>query len=144
MTTSAATRRTGVRPSTVHVAGWGFVVVATVLLFWIGVLAVTLPNTAHAQNWAEAWIGFDLLESIGLATTGWLVLRRDPRVAIAASAPAAFLVADAWFDIVTSQPNWDVVQATVLAFFVELPLAAICVWIAFTAQRWCRAPSTRR
>ena len=130
-----------VRLSTLRFAGWGFLAVAVVLLLWIGVLAVTLPDTEHARNWTEAWVGFDLLESIGLAVTGWLVLRRDPRVVIAASATAAFLVADAWFDIVTSQPDWDVVQATILAFAVELPLAAICGVIAFTAPRWCQPSS---
>jgi hypothetical protein len=114
------------------------VVVAVALLSWIGVLAVTLPETTHARNWAEAWIGFDLLESMGLAVTGWLVLQRDLRVAIAASATAAFLIADAWFDIVTSQPDWDVLQATFLAFLVELPLAAVCAVIAFTAPHWAR------
>lgn len=144
MAASRISRSAGVRPSTVRFAGWAFLVVAVVLLLWIGVLAVTLPDTAHARNWAEAWVGFDLLESFGLAVTGWLVLRRDPRVVIAASATAAFLVADAWFDIVTSQPDWDVVQATILAFLVELPLAAVCGVIAFTAQRWCRVPARSR
>jgi hypothetical protein len=62
---------------------------------------------------------------------------------VAASATAAFLVADAWFDIVTSQPGWDVVQAAILAFLVELPLAALCGVIAFTAPGWCRVPSSR-
>jgi hypothetical protein len=141
--TSPTTRRTLVSPSSLRLAGWGFLVVAVLLLLWIGVLAVTLPDTAHVRNWAEAWVGFDLLECAGLVVTGWLVLRRDPRVVVAASATAAFLVADAWFDIVTSQPDWDVVQATVLALVVELPLAAICGVIAFTAPRWARRPATR-
>jgi hypothetical protein len=134
--TSASSR---VRASSVRYAGWGFLATAVVLLLWVGVLAATLPNTVHAQNWAEAWVGFDLLESVGLAVTGWLLLRRDPRVVIAASATAAFLLADAWFDIVTAQPDWDVVQASILAFLVELPLAAICGVIAFTAPRWTGA-----
>lgn len=136
-------RSAGVRTSTLRLAGLGFLIMAVVLLLWIGVLAVTLPDTVHVRNWTEAWVGFDLLESVGLAVTGWLVLRRDLRVTIAASATAAFLVADAWFDLVTSQPDWDVVQAAVLAFLVELPLAAICGVIAFTAPRWCPPPVRR-
>src|SRR5215831_8002774 len=98
MAAPSTTRSVRIRPSALRHAGWGFMAVAVALLLWIGVLAATLPDTVHARNWAEAWIGFDLLECIGLAVTGWLVLRRDPRVAIAASATAAFLVADAWFD----------------------------------------------
>jgi hypothetical protein len=137
------TRSTPSRPATLRLAGWGFLAVALLLLLWIGVLAATLPDTAHVRNWAEAWVGFDLLEVTGLVVTGWLVLRRDPRVVVAASATAAFLLADAWFDIVTSQPDWDVVQATVLALVVELPLAAICGVIAFTAPRWARGPAMR-
>jgi hypothetical protein len=137
------TRSTPSRPATLRLTGWGFLAVALLLLLWIGVLAATLPDTAHVRNWAEAWVGFDLLEVTGLVVTGWLVLRRDPRVVVAASATAAFLLADAWFDIVTSQPDWDVVQATVLALVVELPLAAICGVIAFTAPRWARGPAMR-
>ena len=136
MAVSPSSSRTRVSSSSLRYAGWGFLTFALLLLLWIGVLAVTLPDTVHVRNWSEAWIGFDLLESVALAITGWLLLRRDLRVVIAASASAAFLIADAWFDIVTSQPNWDVVQATVLAFAVELPLAAVCGFIAFTAPRW--------
>ena len=143
MTSSPTTRSALLRPSSLRLAGWGFLGIAVLLLLWIGVLAVTLPDTAHVRNWAEAWVGFDLLECAGLVVTGWLVLRRDPRVVVAASATAAFLLADAWFDIVTSQPDWDVVQATVLALVVELPLAAICGVLAFTAPRWAHGPAAR-
>jgi hypothetical protein len=143
MAVSSTSRSARIGSSTLRFAGWSFLVVAVVLLLWIGVLAATLPETAHARNWTEAWVGLDLLESAALAVTGWLVLKRDLRVVVAASATAAFLVADAWFDIVTSQPGWDVVQAAILAFLVELPLAALCGVIAFTAPGWCRVPSSR-
>lgn len=139
MAVSPSPAETRVRLRRLRLAGIGFLAIAVALLLWIGVLAITLPSTTHVQNWAEAWIGFDLLESTGLAVTGWLVLRRDPRVTIAASATAAFLIADAWFDIVTSHPDWDVIQASVLALLLELPLAAICGVIAFSAPRWTRA-----
>jgi hypothetical protein len=141
MAAPSTSRSAGVRPSTLRFAGWGLVAIAALLLPWVAVLALTLPATAHARNWVGAWIGFDLMESIGLAVTGWLVLRRDLRVVIAASATAAFLIADAWFDVATSQPDWDLAQATILAFAVELPLAAICCVIALTATRWCPPPS---
>lgn len=144
MAAPATPRSAGVRSSALRLAGWSLLVLAVVLLLWIGVLAATLPETVHVRNWTEAWVGFDLLESIGLAVTGWLVLKRDLRVVIAASATAAFLLADAWFDIVTSQPDLHVVQATILAILVELPLAAVCGVIAFTAPRWCRVPVPRR
>jgi hypothetical protein len=118
-------------------AGWGLLTAAAVLLSWMAVLGTTLPTTASAQHWRAAWIGLDVMETTALAVTGWLVLRRDVRVRMAASAAAAFLLADAWFDITTAQPTWDVLQATMLALFVELPLMALCAALAVTAPRWC-------
>lgn len=124
-------------PAPLRWAGWGLLAAATVLLPWILVLGVSLPTTASAQHWRVAWIGLDVMETTALAVTGWLVLRRDVRVTMAASAAAAFLIADAWFDITTAQPTWDVLQATMLAVFLELPLVALCGALAITAPRWC-------
>jgi hypothetical protein len=124
-------------------AGWALLGAAVVLLPWIVVLAITLPTTASARNWSGAWIGFDVMETTGLAVTGWLVLRRDVRVTITASATAAFLLADAWFDTTTAHPWWDLLQATMLALLVELPLAALCCAIALTAAHWCADPDQR-
>ncbi len=118
-------------------AGWGLLAAAAVLLPWIVVMGISLPTTASAQHWRAAWIGIDVMETTALAVTGWLVLRRDVRVRMAASATAAFLLADAWFDITTAQPTWDVLQATMLALLVELPLMAVCAALAVTAPRWC-------
>ena len=118
-------------------AGWGLLFVAALLLPWIVVLGITLPTTVSARHWSLAWIGLDVMEIAALAVTGWLVLRRDIRVTIAAGAAVAFLCADAWFDIATAQPSWDFMQATVLAALVELPLAAICCAIALSAPGWC-------
>lgn len=116
--------------------GWAFLGAAAVLLPWMVVLGISLPATESARHWAVAWMGLDLMETTALAVTGWLVLRRDLRVGMAASAAGAFLLADAWFDITTAQPTWDVLQATMLAVFVELPLVVLCATVAFTAPRW--------
>ena len=37
---------------------------------------------------------------------------------------------DAWFDILTSRTSSDILQAVLLAVLVELPLAALCFWMA--------------
>ncbi len=113
---------------------------ALVLLPWMAVLGLTLPSTVSARHWSSAWIGLDVLETAGLALTGWLLLRRDVRVVPAASATAALLVADAWFDLTTAQPRWDYLQAIALALVVELPLAAACAAVAHSAPRWCAPP----
>ena len=86
-------------------AGWALLGAAAVLLPWTVVLGISLPATQSARHWAVAWIGLDVMETTALAVTGWLVLRRDVRVRIAASAAGAFLLADAWFDITTAQPD---------------------------------------
>ena len=135
MAVSPSPAETRVRLRRLRLAGIGFLAIAVALLLWIGVLAITLPSTTHVQNWAEAWIGFDLLESTGLAVTGWLVLRRDPRVAIAASATAAFLIADAWFDIVTASDQNERWLAVGFAVFGEIPLAIICFALARSDPR---------
>ena len=118
-------------------AGWALLGAAAVLLPWTVVLGISLPATESARHWAVAWMGLDIMETTALAVTGWLVLRRDVRVRMAASAAGAFLLADAWFDITTAQPTWDVLQATMLALFVELPLVVLCATLAVTAPRWC-------
>lgn len=118
-------------------AGWALLGAAAVLLPWMVVLGISLPATESARHWAVAWMGLDVMETTALAVTGWLVLRRDMRVGMAASAAGAFLLADAWFDITTAQPTWDVLQATMLALFVELPLVVLCATLAVTAPRWC-------
>jgi hypothetical protein len=40
------------------------------------------------------------------------------------------LVCDAWFDVLTSHGTGNVAQALAEALLLELPLAALCFWIA--------------
>jgi hypothetical protein len=121
-------------------AGWALLGAAAVLLPWMVMLGTSLPTTESAHHWSMAWIGLDVMETTALAVTGWLVLRRDVRVRMTASAAAAFLLADAWLDIVTAQATRDVLQAALLALFIELPLVALCAALAVTAPRWCLEP----
>jgi len=124
-------------------SGWALLAAALVLLPWMAVLAATLPVTVSGRAWTDAWIGLDLMEAAGLAAAGWLALRRDTRVRMAASATGALLLADAWFDTMTSRPGWELWQAAALAVCVELPLAALCLAVAFTAPSWCSVPGAR-
>jgi hypothetical protein len=41
---------------------------------------------------------------------------------------------DAWFDAVTANGGWNLVQAIVLGVGIELPLAAVSLWIAGHAE----------
>jgi hypothetical protein len=78
-------------------------------------------------------VGLDIMEAIGLAATGWLVRRGDPRRCLAAAATAMLLVVDAWFDISTAGSG--LAQAVAMAAGAELPMAALCSVVAYRALR---------
>jgi hypothetical protein len=92
---------------------------------WVAYLATSLPSTHVTTDWNGAWVGFDVLLMVLLGVTGVLARRQHPLHAPAAYASAAFLVADAWFDVTTSGTNLAV--SLVSAAVVELPLAAYLV-----------------
>lgn len=97
---------------------------------WLFVLAVRLPPTARAQHWPAAWVGLDMMEALGLVTTGVLLRLRDERRCLTAAATAALLVVDAWFDVTTSTPGADHLTALLLAVFLEIPIASLCAALA--------------
>ncbi|WP_412542600.1 hypothetical protein R8Z50_08940 [Longispora sp. K20-0274] len=105
------------------------------LLPWMFVLVAGLSAVATAPRWPAAWIGLDILEAAGLIGTGLLTARGDRRHALAAAATAALLVVDAWFDTMTATSNSDLWAAIAMALCPELPLAAVCGWLAMRAAR---------
>jgi len=110
--------------------GPAFFLCALILTPWTAMLFVTLPHRYGANNWHLAWGGFDVILAFALAATGIAVLRRSPYGEIAATITGTLLVCDAWFDVLTSHGTADVAQALGAALLVELPLAAVCFWIA--------------
>lgn len=100
------------------------------LLPWMVVLAKTMPATAEVSNWSAAWIGLDAMLALGLAGTGALLRKGDPRVSPVAAATAALLLMDAWFDVTTSAGTSGQGMALVLALGAELPMAGVCVVVA--------------
>ncbi|MEU5956273.1 LPXTG cell wall anchor domain-containing protein [Streptomyces sp. NPDC047525] len=111
------------------------VVAGAALVPWLAVLAVTLPSTAEAHHWPLAWAGLDAALAAGLAATGLLRARRDPRHVLTAAAVAALLLVDAWFDTLTAAPGAETVTALVMAVCVEVPLALLCVRLAVRGLR---------
>ncbi|HEX8972631.1 hypothetical protein [Oryzihumus sp.] len=99
---------------------------AAVLLPWVAYLSTSLPRTYILTDWNGAWVGFDILLMLLLATTGVLTRRQHPLHPHAAFASAAVLVADAWFDVTTSVGS-DAVVAFASAVLLELPLATFLV-----------------
>lgn len=68
----------------------------------------------------------DVFAVLGLAATGVLLLRRDPRRCLTAVATAVFLVVDAWLGVLTALPGSELATALAVALGVKLPLATLC------------------
>jgi hypothetical protein len=110
-----------------------FAVFALILVVWIAVLAITLPARGILQNDDVVWVGFDLGLLAGLVWTAWAALRRRRSLPLAAAATGASLITDAWFDVVGSNSH-DRLSAIAMAVLVELPLSALCWWLAMHSQ----------
>jgi hypothetical protein len=103
---------------------------ALVLILWIALLFATLPRHYTASHWPLAWGGFDVGLGLALASTGLLVARRSPYAEVTATITGTLLCCDAWFDVLTSRGTSDVAQAVASALLIELPIAALCFWMA--------------
>lgn len=103
---------------------------AVVLIPWTAVLFATLPRHYVVNHWDLAWGGFDIGLGLALATTAVMVARRSPYAEVTATVTGTLLVCDAWFDVLTSRGVSDVAQAVASALLIELPLAALCFWMA--------------
>jgi hypothetical protein len=108
---------------------------AGALCVWMVPLGRSLPAEVKPQHWRTAWIGIDAMEACCLAATGILTLKRNPQVGGMGGATAALLTLDAWFDITTAPKRSDLHMALLLGLGVELPLAAVCVLIAWHGPR---------
>lgn len=112
-----------------------FALAAVVLLPWIVLLAVTLPSTHRAERWDVAWVGFDAMLALLLLAVAITAWRRSTWLEGTASAAATLLFVDAWFDVLTSSTQAELVTAILEALAVELPLAVVCLLVARSAKR---------
>ena len=103
---------------------------AVVLVPWTALLFATLPRHYVANHWQIAWGGFDIGLGIALASTAVTVAMRSPYAEVTATITGTLLVCDAWFDVLTSRGLADIAQAAASALLIELPLAALCFWMA--------------
>jgi hypothetical protein len=112
-----------------------FLVVGIGLVLWTIWIAYDLPRRHVARHWDVAWAGFDVMMAALLLVTAYGAARRAVWLPSAAAASATMLVCDAWFDIVTSGRGADLAMSLASGFVIELPLAAVCVWVARNAER---------
>jgi len=97
---------------------------------WIVLLVHVLPSAHRADHWDIAWAGFDVGLGSLLFTVAFAAWHRSSWLDTVASATAALLVVDAWFDTLTASTGTELAGAIAMAAFVELPLAGLCVLVA--------------
>jgi hypothetical protein len=108
-----------------------FTVFALILVPWTIYLAYTLPTRHIEKHWDVAWVGLDIAIIFLLLITGILATLKSQFVIISLVATSSFLIVDAWFDIISSPPGGELFQSVFLAVCVEIPLAFICLVLAY-------------
>jgi hypothetical protein len=110
---------------------------ATGLLPWTLWLTYSLPSRHVTDHYDLAWVGFDAALLAAVATTAVCAVRSSRWLVPSAAATATMLLCDAWFDVLTSNAG-ERLEAVLEAALAELPLAAICWFIVFNAERFQR------
>ena len=116
---------------------------SVLLVPWILYLTFTLPARHVAVHYDLAWVGFDVALTASFAATAWGVLRGSPRLVPIAAITGTMLCCDAWFDITTSHTGSELWGAVAEAGLAELPLAAVCGYVVYDAERFLAATVTR-
>lgn len=109
--------------------------IATALLPWAVYLSATLPSRHLSDHYTVAWVGFDVALAAAVAATAAALVRAPAAVPVAASIAGTLLVCDAWFDVLSAHGAGEVLEAAIEAALAELPLAALCFWLARDSER---------
>ena len=113
-----------------------FAVCGVLLVPWTGVLIAQLHGQAGKRSFNSAWVGLDVLEVACLLIVAGLLSRRHRATSPVATATAAILFMDAWFDTMSAGPQLPYAESLAMAFLAELPLAALLAWTAWRALDW--------
>jgi hypothetical protein len=125
---------------------WVVAVLGAVTVFlvpWILYLTFTLPSRHVTVHYDLAWVGFDAGLTVAFGATAWAVLRGSQWLVPFAAITGTMLCCDVWFDVTTSRPGSELLQAIAEAAVAELPLAALCGFIVYDAERFLAATVTR-
>jgi len=124
-------------PAVAPWVGFVFVCGGLAVVPWTAYLAYTLPRSSQADHYRLAWVGFDILLAFTLLRVGWIAAgapTRNDRVELPATSAGTLLLVDAWFDTTTSANASAMTEALLFALLAELPMSAICFWIAHHAE----------
>jgi hypothetical protein len=113
-----------------------FTAIGLGMLPWTIWLSASLKPHHETEHWDLAWSGFDTGLAIAFLLTAFAAWRRSPWVGALAAATGTLLVTDAWFDVSLESHSDELRQAIMLAVLAELPLAAVCFWIAYRTERF--------
>ena len=113
-----------------------FTVFGLGMLPWTIWLSASLSPHHVTHRWDLAWSGFDTGLALSFLLTAFAAWRRSPWVGALAAATGTLLLTDAWFDIVLESHADELRNAVYLAVFAELPVAALCFWIAYRTERF--------
>ena len=100
---------------------------------WLGA-NLRPDHTTH--HWDVVWTGFDIALALAFGLTAVAVLRRSSWVASVAATTGTLLLVDAWFDVILESHGRDLRVALAEALLGELPMAVLCYWIAYRAERF--------
>jgi hypothetical protein len=112
-----------------------FGLAGVVLIPWTIFLTFSLPGHHETADWRTVWGGFDLAEALALVGVAIAALRRSPWIEVLTAVAGTLLCTDAWFDITLEWGGKHMVSSIVEAAVLELPLAAICFWVARDAEK---------
>jgi hypothetical protein len=104
-----------------------FAVASVVLIAWIIVLVLTLHRHFTATHWRLAWVGYDFVELIAFAVTGWAFWRARQIVIAFLLVTATLLCCDAWFDVILDLGTSGMWLSVASAVLIELPIAFLLV-----------------
>jgi len=96
---------------------------------WVIYLSLSIPTTYSTDGWGVAWVGFDGGMLVALVLATFAIWRKRASAIIYLTGLAAALVIDAWFDVATSKGG-DFLEAILLAFLLEVPLAIFLFVVA--------------
>jgi hypothetical protein len=111
---------------------------------WTLYLTYTLPSRHLTSHYDLAWVGFDVALLVAFALTGWSAYRSTKWLIPAAAVTGTMLLCDAWFDVITSTGAGERLEALLEAGLAELPLAAVCAYIVWDAERFTGSLPVKR